>query len=425
MTPDEKYAYARTFPIHVGVDTAKTFHVLVARGLDGQRTKPFRVDVSRAGFDRADTHLTTLYPGVPRSRMLVGLEFAGHHGFTFAHDLARRGYPVVNVLPSVTRRTREIEDNSPLKTDAKDAALISKLVGDGAFVRFPFLDEQYVALRLLATERHRLGCEAVRYRNRLQAMLDLAWPEYLRHFGDLSHPTPLALLERWPLPEDLLAASPRAIRALARRVSRNHYGAGKVAALLQSARESVALTQAADVRRMEIRAVLDRWALVRAQIAAVEAELAARVAGCAPARALLTLPEVSAVCAATIVAELGTPEDYEHPRQVLKLAGMNLVEKSSGLHRGRVRHSKHGRPALRRQLFLLAGRWVRADRGLYRAWYDALLARNGGQRTKAVCAVARKLVPLVLAVARSGEAFDEVRWRRSRHPAEESRRAAA
>jgi hypothetical protein len=44
MTPDEKHAHARSFPTHVGVDTAKTFHVLVAQGPDGQRSKPFRVE---------------------------------------------------------------------------------------------------------------------------------------------------------------------------------------------------------------------------------------------------------------------------------------------------------------------------------------------------------------------------------------------
>jgi hypothetical protein len=57
---------------------------------------------------------------------------------TPAHHLGARGYPVVNVLPSVTTKTKEIEDNSPLETDAKDAALIAKLVGDGSFVRFPW-----------------------------------------------------------------------------------------------------------------------------------------------------------------------------------------------------------------------------------------------------------------------------------------------
>lgn len=206
MRPDEKYLYARSFPVHVGVDTAKKFHVMVARGPDGRRTKAHRVDVNRAGFDAADAHLRALFPEIPRERMLLGLEFAGHHGFTFAHDLARRGYPIVNVLPSVTKRTKEIEDNRPLKTDAKDAALIAKLVGDGSLVRLPFLDQMYVELRLLATERYRLGVEATRFKNRLQGILDLTWPEYLGHFSDLTHPTPIGLLERWPLPEDLREA---------------------------------------------------------------------------------------------------------------------------------------------------------------------------------------------------------------------------
>ena len=415
MRADEKYLYARTFPVHVGVDTAKKFHVLVARGPDGRRTKAQRVDVCRSGFDAADTHLKTLFPEIPREKILVGLEFAGHHGFTFAHDLARRGYPIVNVLPSVTKKTKEIEDNSPLKTDAKDAALIAKLVGDGSFVRFPFLDDVYVELRLLATERHRLGVEAVRFKNRLQGILDLGWPEYLEHFSDLTHPTPIALLERWPLPEDLKEAFPPLVRRTAKVMSRNHYPPERVDRLLARAHESVGLTQGAAVRRKEIVNLLKRWALVRQQIYEVEIALTARVERCPPAKALTTIPEIGDVCAATIVAELGTPEDYESPRQVLKLAGMNLIEKSSGMHRGRTRQSKRGRPELRRQLFLLGGRWVHSKRGLYRSYYETLVARNGGCKTKAVCAVARKLVPLILAVAQSGHPFDRERWLKNRH----------
>ncbi len=351
MTPDDKYAYARSFPVHVGVDTSKTFHVMVARGPDGRRTKAERVPVSKAGFAAADAALTALFPAVPRARMLVGLEFAGHHGFTFAHFLAQRGYPIVTVLPTVTKRTKEIEDNSPLKTDAKDAALIAKLVGDGSFVRFPFLDELAVALRVLATERHRLSVEEGRFKNRLQGLLDLAWPEYLEHFSDVAHPTPIG-----------------------------------------------------------------RWALVRQQIVDVEIALSARVERSPAAKALATVPEIGPVCAATIVAELGTPEDYESPRQVLKLAGMNLVEKSSGLSHGRQRQSKRGRPELRRQLYLLAGRWVKRRGGRYRAQYEALLTRNGGMKTKALCAVARKLVPMVLHVAKSHEPFDPPRWEAARRP---------
>ncbi|NUO63873.1 MAG: IS110 family transposase [Gemmatimonadaceae bacterium] len=415
MTPDEKIAYARSFTAHVGVDTGKVSHAVVVSGPDGRRSKPFTVKIGRADFDEADAQIRRLAPpDTPREKVLVGLEFAGQYGYTFAHDLARRGYPIVNVLPTVTKRMKEVEDNSPLKTDGKDATLIARLVAEGKFVRFPFLDPTYAALRHLAVNRHRLGVEGVRYKNRLQSLLDLGWPEFLPVFKEnLMAKTPMALLARWPLPEDLLGAPLRTVMRVAREASRNHIDRDRIRALLASARETVGVRTGADERRREMLQVLDRLALVREQIAEVELWLAAAIASCPPARALATVPEVGTVCAATIVSELGMPDDYEHPRQVLKLAGMNLVEKSSGLHKGRKRQSKRGRPLLRRQLYLLAGRWCQR-RGIYRAYYEALVARNGGHKTKAVCAVARKLVPMLLAVMQSGEPFDRARWEAAR-----------
>lgn len=409
MTPDEKAAYARQFPVHVGVDTAKRFHVLVARRSEGRRSKPFTVVVSRTGFEAADAHLRALFPDHTPAQMLIGLEFAGHHGFTFARFLADQGYPVVNVLPAHTNRAKELEDNSPLKTDAKDASQIARLVSLGIFVRFPFLTTPYVELRLLSVQRHRLTVEATRYKNRLQGLLDLAWPEFLGQFSGRHKRTPRAILERWPLPQDLLRAARQTIWRHIRAASRGHVSKERVAQVVASARETIALTQATPERRLEITQLLARWALVREQLAQVEARIATWVDQCPEAKVLLTVPEISAACAATIVAELGSPADSQHPRQVLKLAGMNLTGRQSGQTEGRRRQSKRGRPMLRRQLFLLAGRWCQ-PRGLYRPEYEVLRAR-GVPGTKAVCSLARKLVPLLLRVMQTGESFDEGRWR--------------
>lgn len=409
-TVDSKATWAAQFPVHVGVDTGKVFHKLVARGSDGRRLAAELVPVSRDGFDTADAYLTRHFPDVPRDRMLVGLEFAGHYGFTFAHDLHRRGYQIVNVLASVTKRLKEVEDNNPRKSDDKDAAQICKLLAQGYFVSYPFLSDTAAELRFLSVERRRLAVEQTRHRNRLLAVLDLAWPEFMRHFSLVIKPTPIALLQAWPLPADLAAAPRRAVNRLAREVSQNHVPKARLDALLADARASVALTAGSEARRGEILRIIDRLLLVREHMAEVELRLGALVEVTPAAKALTTVPGIDVVCAATILAEVGNPHDYVSPRQVLKLAGMNLARKESGVSvRGKLRQTKRGRPALRRQLFLLAGRWCQ-QRGLARAEYEAMQARNGGAKIAAMCAIARKLVPMLLHLMQTGEAFDAAVW---------------
>jgi transposase len=232
-------------------------------------------------------------------------------------------------------------------------------------------------------------------------------------FATLAAPTPLAVLRRWPVPADLVAAPVKTVRAVLQKASRNHYGDDKLQELLESARSSVALTSAGAERSRELVHLLKRWALVRSQLAEVDAEIERQVLEYPPARALTTIPQLGPVSAATILSELGALDDYVHPRQVLKLAGMNLVEKSSGQLQSRRRQSKRGRPLLRKQLYLLAIRWCKS-RGLYRDQYVALVARNGGSKVKAISALARKLVPLLLEVAQSAQPFDQGRWENER-----------
>lgn len=124
------------------------------------------------GFEAAHEYLQGKFPSVPPEQILVGMEFAGHHGHTFAAFLKELGYVVAAVLPMVTKRHKEDQDNSPLKNDQKDAGLVCKPTGEGKFVGFAQLDVPFGEMRSLATQRHRLSVEGVRYRIRLQGLLD-------------------------------------------------------------------------------------------------------------------------------------------------------------------------------------------------------------------------------------------------------------
>jgi transposase len=404
MTPDEKHAHARSFPIHVGVDTAKTFHVLVAQGPDGRRSPPCKVLVDRAGFAATDAHLRALFPRHTPAQMLVGLEFAGHHGFTFAHFLDQLGVPVVSVLPAHTKRWKEVAHNQPLKTDAKDAATITDLLGQGHFVSFPFLAPAYAELRSLAAGRERLCLLRRGALTQLRSLLQVVFPEFEALFPQLTKKTPLALLRAFPTPDDLLRASKAKVLRVLHTASRGHLGAETYAELLAAARGTLALPGAQGRLRQEIGLILERIALFEAQIRALEAAMIEALAPLPETPCLLSIPKVAPVTAAVFLGSIGDPQAYESGAQILRVAGLSLIERSSGILRGTKRISKRGRPLLRQAAYMFAVRSITQD-GLFRAEYDALCARNGGQKMKAVVAVMRSGLRLMYSVARDRRRF--------------------
>lgn len=119
---------------------------------------------------------------------------------------------------------------------------------------------------------------------------------------------------------------------------------------------------------------------------------------------LLTIPGVNAVTAATFLGAIGDPRAYESSAQVLKMAGLSLVERSSGLLKGKERISKRGRPVLRRHAFLFALRGVRTG-AMYHAEFQKLLANNGGKKMSAVTAFSRKGLKLMFRIAKEQWAY--------------------
>ena len=63
--------------------------------------------------------------------MLVGIEFAGHHGVSLAHDLHGRGCHVVSVLAKSAKQARDGSLSGRNKTDRIDAKYICVTLGRG------------------------------------------------------------------------------------------------------------------------------------------------------------------------------------------------------------------------------------------------------------------------------------------------------
>ncbi|WP_156417406.1 transposase, partial [Paenibacillus etheri] len=68
---------------------------------------------------------------------------------------------------------------------------------------------------------------------------------------------------------------------------------------------------------------------------------------------LLTIRGVNVTSLAGVLGETGDLSGYAHGNALLRHAGLNLAEASSGKWRGKMVLSKRGRPRLRRFLYLM------------------------------------------------------------------------
>jgi len=99
---------------------------------------------------------------------------------------------------------------------------------------------------------------------------------------------------------------------------------------------------------------LERSALVladfkqaRAALAEVETRMASVLAELGLAELVTTIPGLSVVGAAAILAETGDPARFDDPRAVVKHAGLCPRDNSSGGFAGKTTTSGRGRPLLR------------------------------------------------------------------------------
>jgi transposase len=403
MHPFAKRERAQRAAACVGVDAGKFTHTLVVRPRGQPDSRPLAIPTTRAGFEEAVAFVCQQAGGAAPATILVGIEFAGNYGFTFAHYLAQLGFPVVSVLPASTKHWKLVVHGQPLKTDPKDALVVADLVAQGQFVTFPFLQPAYAELRYLAAGRERLGLLRRGTITQLRTLLQVVFPEFEALFPLLTKKTPLAVLRAWPGPQDLLAAPKRRVLHLLRTASRGHLAEERYEALVAAARGTLALPGALALRE-EVGLTLERLTLFEAQIAALEARMVTALAAIPEAACLTTIPKLGPVTAAIFLGAIGDPLAYEAGEQILRVAGLSLIERSSGLLHGTKRLSKRGRPLLRQAAYMFAVRSITTG-GLFRAEYDALMARNGGQAMKALGAVMRSALRLMFSIARDRRTF--------------------
>ena len=122
---------------------------------------------------------------------------------------------------------------------------------------------------------------------------------------------------------------------------------------------------------------------------------------------LLAIKGVGSVTIAGFIAEVGDIRRFKSPKQIQKYAGLELVENSSGKHKGRSRISKRGRKKLRKILYQVMVPLLARNKE-FREIYDYYVtrAKNPLKRRQAMIAVSCKLIRVFYVVLTKGVDYD-------------------
>jgi len=120
---------------------------------------------------------------------------------------------------------------------------------------------------------------------------------------------------------------------------------------------------------------------------------------------LLSIPGISKVTIATILAELYDLEKFNHVRELVAFIGLAPKEKISGSSiKGKPRLCKIGHARLRKTLYIPALVSIQCNPVII-LFYNRL--KEKGKNGKViVCAVMRKLVHIIFGILKSGKMFD-------------------
>jgi transposase len=388
----------------VAVDIGKITNTGYCRCPDGKDIKPFEFSNNAEGFTKLWDCICWMKRSHHLEEVVVGFESTGAYGEPLGHYLKDKAVKLVQVNPMHTKRIKELQGNSPGKTDRKDPKVIADIIGLGHALSVVIPEGAAAELRRLSLARERSLQRRTALYNQLQDLVFIIFPEFLQVMKDVKTKTAHYLLCHHPTPQDIGKCGVEPLSLVLKRVSRGKFGQARAQALYDGAVHSVGLKEGRNGILLEMKEILRGLEACNRFIEQMEEEMVFYLEQIPYRNSLLSVKGVGKVTVAGLIGEVGDFRQFHTLGEVMKLAGMDLFEISSGKHKGNRHISKRGRPLLRKLLYFAAINTVRKG-GVMHVSYQRYLDR-GMPKTKALIAIARKLLRILFALVRDHSQYD-------------------
>ena len=395
----------------VGIDVSKDFHVARAqdfRGVEYGKSITFNND--HMGIYSFKSWTEDLMINHGKLNLIIGLEPTGPYWINLARELKAAGIKVVAVNPMHVKKSKELDDNSQTKTDYKDAKVIAQLVKDARYSEPNLLVGVYEELRNAKKVRGILNSDLISCKNQIHNWLSRFFPEYQKVFKSWESESFINILREYTFPCIIGEVKAEIIYENLPKKLRRGAGKNKIIKLVNIAMSSIGSTEGHLFAGFEIRHLLNKYELGKHELETLANQVEELCSTLPEVQRLLEIKGIGLNLASGIISELGDIRNYAHADQLIKMAGLSLIECSSGKKKGQTTISKRGRSDLRKFLYQAIFTMISSNKGFKQLHkYYTERPKNQLKGKQSMMALARKFLRIIYAVVTQNIAYDEGR----------------
>lgn len=388
----------------VALDIGKSVHYGYLRAPNGKEVKPFAFYNFRKSFERFWAKIVQFKRKQDLKDIVIGFESTGPYAEPLFHYLRHKPVKLVQINPMHSKRLKELTGNSPNKTDKKDPRVIADVICLGHALTVVVPEGPAAQLRRLTQARERAIDSRTAMVNQLQHLIFVIFPEFSTVMKP-STKTAMYLIKHHTTPESIFAMGFEALAAVVKKVSRGKLGHERAEKLFEAARDSIGIYEGKESILLEIDHLISKIENEDRFIDHLKQQMANYLAQIPYSGSLLSIKGIGEVTAAGLIGEVGDFRKFKTTSAMMKLAGLDLYEVSSGKHKGQRRISKRGRSLMRKLLFFAAINAVKSN-GIMHGPYHQMLDR-GMPKIKALTAISRKLLRIIFALTRDNTVYVE------------------
>jgi transposase len=347
----------------------------------------------------------------------VACEPTGHRWRVLGQLAAERGMSFVCVQPMLTSWARKSEDLTTDKTDDKDAVLIARLTAQLRCYLPEPVDETWGRLRHLGVRREQLLDDHVACVQQIRDLLECVWPTAVTTAQQPFKSNTWVAAMHVIMTRDggdftrTRRLGPARFEHAVRRELTRRGGIRPCLRILRKLYAALADPSGVIAHRPgafeRMSWLIEDWDTARAKLADAEARMASVLDDLELTELACSIPGLSPVGAAAILAETGDLRRFTSSRAVVKHAGLAPRERKSGTFAGRARLTGAGRPHLRTAAWRAV--WgVVQNNPVYAARYRHLTTRetNKLKPTQAQTVLAAAILRQLHAVITTGQAWN-------------------